>query len=124
MPSRPSPRLPAPLLPCLAAALMLGLWACGNDNKQLIPKPICHDQLTGNCIPCPDVQGCVDPVSCVPTPCAGSDISFDQDTTSADTSGDTAGDVVQQVDAGELQKASTHYVAKQVAGNVASDSLH
>lgn len=75
-------------LKLLSALTLAALLGCGNSGRQLVPKPVCHDELTGACIPCAGVEGCVHPQTCAPIPCSGQDVNFDwQDTQTADTDG-------------------------------------
>ncbi len=106
MPSRSPPALPA-LLACI---LLMGTWtACGSEGKPLLPKPICRDKLTQECIPCPGVEGCVDKVTCVPVLCSGSDISFGDKDVLSDAGDTVAGGDVQAdggpTDAGPVDSA-------------------
>ena len=78
-----------------ALLLVLCATGCGNNtNGGAIPGGglVCNDPVTGQCIACPGVSLCIDPVSCVPVQCQALDVSFGGgDTGSGDAdSGDAA----------------------------------
>ena len=62
-------------LPALLSTLLLLVVGCSEPTNPG-GQPVCHDSLSGACIPCPGVAGCVHPQTCLPVACAGQDVDF------------------------------------------------
>ncbi|GEM_PF-2696768 len=78
------------------AVVALSAVACGGNTASNLPNngptKVCHDQLTGKCIPCPGQSVCVDPKTCKVVPCGdGGSLFTDTATSDTSSSSDAAG---------------------------------
>lgn len=63
----------------VALVVGLALGGCGGGGTNgTLPGGglVCNDTVTGQCIPCPGVSLCIDPVSCIPVQCQALDVVF------------------------------------------------